>query len=109
MQSTMHVYEVHPRRDRRGVDLISHVLPFGRLWFSTTPHNQEPQGGMGPRCGSLSLSLCPSLNAAECVGPEATSAFAALSESSSLQSVSVSSASATRDVVQRHQVPNFDG
>src|SRR5262245_38509377 len=57
MQSTMHVYEVHPRRDRRGVDLISDVLPFGRLWFSTTPHNQEPQGGMGPRCGSLSLSL----------------------------------------------------
>jgi len=32
MQSTMHLYEVRPCRDRRGVDLISNVLPFGRLW-----------------------------------------------------------------------------
>jgi hypothetical protein len=30
----MHVYEVRPRNDRRGFDLISDVLPFGRLWFS---------------------------------------------------------------------------
>jgi len=29
----MHVYEVRPRRDRRGFDLISDVLPFGRLWY----------------------------------------------------------------------------
>jgi len=29
----MHVYEVHPRKDKRGVDLISAVLPFGRLWY----------------------------------------------------------------------------
>jgi hypothetical protein len=28
-----HVYEVHPRKDHRGVDLISDVLPFGRLWY----------------------------------------------------------------------------
>jgi hypothetical protein len=28
----MHVYEVHPRKDHRGVDLISDALPFGRLW-----------------------------------------------------------------------------
>jgi hypothetical protein len=27
------VYEVRPRKDRRGVDLISDVLPFGRLWY----------------------------------------------------------------------------
>jgi len=26
-----HVYEVRPRTDRRGVDLISDVLPFGQL------------------------------------------------------------------------------
>jgi hypothetical protein len=32
MQSTMHVYEVRPRKDHRGVDLVSDVLPFGRLW-----------------------------------------------------------------------------
>jgi len=25
----MHVYEVRPRKDKRGVDLISDVLPFG--------------------------------------------------------------------------------
>ena len=35
MQSTMHVYEVKPRRDHRDVDLISDVLPFGRLWCDT--------------------------------------------------------------------------
>src|SRR5262252_7530703 len=29
----MHFYEVRPRRDHRGVDLISDVLPFGRLWY----------------------------------------------------------------------------
>ena len=32
MQSTMHAYEVRPRKDHRGVDLISDALPFGRLW-----------------------------------------------------------------------------
>jgi hypothetical protein len=31
----MHVYEVRPRKDHRGVDLISDVLPFGRLWYDT--------------------------------------------------------------------------
>jgi hypothetical protein len=28
-----HVYEVRPRKDKRGVDLISDVLPFGGLWY----------------------------------------------------------------------------
>ena len=32
-QSSAHVYEVRPRKDRRGVDLISDALPFGRLWY----------------------------------------------------------------------------
>ena len=27
------VYEVRPRKDHRGVDLISAALPFGRLWY----------------------------------------------------------------------------
>jgi hypothetical protein len=31
--SPIHVYEVRPRKDRRGVDLISDALPFGRLWY----------------------------------------------------------------------------
>jgi hypothetical protein len=32
----MHVYEVRPRKDKRGVDLISDALPFGRLWYGET-------------------------------------------------------------------------
>ena len=28
-----HLYEVRPRTDKRGVDLISDALPFGRLWY----------------------------------------------------------------------------
>jgi len=27
------VYEVRPRKDHRGVDLISDALPFARLWY----------------------------------------------------------------------------
>jgi len=34
MTSSQHVYEVRPRKDHRGVDLISDVLPFGRLWYA---------------------------------------------------------------------------
>ncbi len=30
----MHAYEVRPRKDKRGVDLLSDVLPFGGLWYS---------------------------------------------------------------------------
>ncbi len=33
MTSSQHLYEIRPRRDHRGVDLISDVLPFGRLWY----------------------------------------------------------------------------
>jgi hypothetical protein len=29
----MRVHEVRPRKDKRGVDLISDALPFGRLWY----------------------------------------------------------------------------
>jgi hypothetical protein len=37
-QTSIHVYEVRPRKDHRGVDLISDALPFGRLWYG------EPNG-----------------------------------------------------------------
>ena len=30
----MHVYEVRPRKDKRGFDLISDALPFGGLWYT---------------------------------------------------------------------------
>ena len=33
MTSSPHVYEVRPRKDKRGVDLISDALPFGRLLY----------------------------------------------------------------------------
>jgi hypothetical protein len=29
----MEIYEIRRREDHRGVDLISDVLPFGRLWY----------------------------------------------------------------------------
>ncbi len=28
-----HIYEVRPRKDYRGVNLISDALPFGALWY----------------------------------------------------------------------------
>jgi len=34
----VHIYEVRPRKDHRGVDLISDVLPFGRLWYDAPDH-----------------------------------------------------------------------
>ena len=34
--TSQHVYEVRPRNDHRGVDLISDVLPFGRLCYAGT-------------------------------------------------------------------------
>jgi hypothetical protein len=34
MTNSQHVYEVRPRKDKRGVDLISDALPFGRLWYA---------------------------------------------------------------------------
>ena len=33
MTSSQHLYEVRPRKGGRGFDLMSDVLPFGRLWY----------------------------------------------------------------------------
>jgi len=33
MTNAKHVYEVRPRKDKRGIDLISDKLPFGRVWY----------------------------------------------------------------------------
>jgi hypothetical protein len=30
----LHTYEIRPRRDKRGFDLFSDVLPFGGLWYT---------------------------------------------------------------------------
>jgi hypothetical protein len=35
-QNSIHAYEVRPRKDKRGFDLISDALPFGRLWYGDT-------------------------------------------------------------------------
>jgi hypothetical protein len=43
---SMHVYEVRRRQDKRGVDLISSVLPFGRLWY------YAPDNAVGYAMGS---------------------------------------------------------
>jgi len=32
--SSVHAYEVRPRKDKRGFDLISDALPFGGLWYT---------------------------------------------------------------------------
>jgi hypothetical protein len=32
-RQTERIYEIRPRKDRRGVELISDALPFGRLWY----------------------------------------------------------------------------
>ena len=34
MTEIKHLYEVRPRKDKRGVDLISDALPFSRLWYA---------------------------------------------------------------------------
>jgi hypothetical protein len=33
----LHVYEVRPRKDKRGFDLISKALPYGGLWYTQVP------------------------------------------------------------------------
>ena len=33
MTGSQHVYDVRPRSDKRGVDLISDALPYGALWY----------------------------------------------------------------------------
>jgi hypothetical protein len=33
-RASKHTYEVRPRREKRGFDLISDVLPFGGLWYT---------------------------------------------------------------------------
>ena len=33
LRFSLHTYEVRPRKDKRGFDLISDALPFGRLWY----------------------------------------------------------------------------
>jgi hypothetical protein len=56
MQSTIHAYEVRPRKDNCGVDLISDVLPSGRL-SAFHPHAQGNAFPRGERQQSRSFAL----------------------------------------------------
>jgi len=51
----MHAYEVRPRKDKRGVDLISEALPFGRLWYG----GQVPIVSRAAKCVRFVLDLNP--------------------------------------------------
>jgi hypothetical protein len=56
MLRTMHAYEVRPRKDHRGVNLISDVLFFGRLWY------REPNAiGYAKHLSRLHYAINPSL------------------------------------------------
>jgi len=46
----VHVYEIRPRNDKRGVGLISDVLPFGRLWYAEVNdcEDRELNGDFNP-------------------------------------------------------------
>ena len=39
----VHIYEVRPRKDHRGFDLISDPLPFGRVWYEQATGNRLRQ------------------------------------------------------------------
>ena len=49
----MHLYEVRPRKDQRGFDLLSDVLPFGRLWY----------GGANTIANAIGYAMHPSRSA----------------------------------------------
>jgi len=34
MASSQNLYEVRPRKDRGGIDLVSDILPFDSLWYA---------------------------------------------------------------------------
>jgi hypothetical protein len=34
MTALKHIYEIRPGKDKRGFDLVSDALPFGRLWYT---------------------------------------------------------------------------
>src|SRR4029450_2439779 len=55
LRNSMHAYEVRPRKDKHGVDLISDALPFGRLWFPDNCTQSRPAAWDRITCGSLSV------------------------------------------------------
>jgi len=40
----LHIYEIRPRKDHRGVILNSDALPFGQLWYAGRMQSAMPSG-----------------------------------------------------------------
>lgn len=57
------VYEIRPRRDRRGVDLVSEALPFGSLWYAG-PNAAENADSYAVFCASGKPAVVKVLDAA---------------------------------------------
>jgi hypothetical protein len=55
-----HVYEICPRKDHRGVDLISDALPFGRLWYAEPDAASNAIGYAEHRSRSHDAGAAPS-------------------------------------------------
>jgi hypothetical protein len=53
----MHVYEVRPRRHKRGFDLISDILPFGELWY-TNPDDAVSYAKFYSRSHNAVIRVC---------------------------------------------------
>ena len=51
----MHVYEVRPRKDRCGADLISDVLPFGRVWYGNPTRSATQSDARNSIAGHMTL------------------------------------------------------
>jgi hypothetical protein len=49
-----HVYEIRPRKDHRGVDLIPDALPFGGLWYGGAKAASNAIGERGKTLLSIS-------------------------------------------------------
>jgi hypothetical protein len=54
----MHSYEVCPRKEKRGVDLISDALPFGRLWYGEPNAIDNAIGYATHRSRSHHAAIC---------------------------------------------------
>jgi hypothetical protein len=54
----VHVYEVRPRKDHRGVDLISDALPFGALWYDGRNAKDHTIGYAQHRSRSHDVVIC---------------------------------------------------
>jgi hypothetical protein len=52
MTNSQYLYEIRPRKDKRGVDLISDAVPFGRLWY------REPDDAIGYAKFRRALTAC---------------------------------------------------